>query len=328
MNDDALHIPTARTWRDIPQPAVPRAMSREGRWRLMTAALRVAAVVVACAALGWCAWFIAVAVRKDPRAMPRMARTTTLKALELRTDGVLDDAWLTRTLALPGNASLLELDLQALRARLVGDDQVVNATLTRRFPDRLVVQLTERLPIARLMTEWFGRRKMLLVARDGVVFGGMGYQREFLETLPWLDGVVLTPDGGRFRPIEGMTEVAELLAKARLEAEHLYATWQVVSLARLVSDHCIEVRTTERDGSCVIVFTTRDDYFRQLAKLDTIWDRLQGASARVDLSLGEDVPVMPAAPPAPSPPAAKAPGSSQVFFVVPHPQPSRTQREL
>ena len=73
-----------------------------------------------------------------------------------------------------------------------------------------------------------------------------GFDPAMVATLPWLDGVKLARRGAGFAPIAGMKAVADLLASAKLEAEGLYRTWQVVSLARLASDGEIEVHT--RDG--------------------------------------------------------------------------------
>jgi cell division protein FtsQ len=214
VNRDHFNLPTARTWRDIPQPVVPRAMSREGRWRFTMSAFRVVLVIAMLGAIGWGAWLVSLSLRRNVD----VAKAAVMKAPELRTDGVLDEAWLTRTLALPPKSSLIELDLQKLRTRLLADDQVVSAELTRNFPDRLIVKISERSPVARIMTQWRGQMQPLLVARDGVLYVGNNYHPDLLATLPWLDGVSITAEGGKPRPIAGMMEVAELLAKARLGA--------------------------------------------------------------------------------------------------------------
>jgi cell division protein FtsQ len=362
VNHDDLNPTPTRTWRDIPQPVVPRAMSREGRWRLAMAAMRVTAVVATIGVMGWGVWLVSASVRQSPGALPAAAKAAPVKAPELRTDGVLDNRWLARTLALPKSASLMELDLLKLQARLLAEDQVASATLTKVFPDRLVVQVSERSPVARLQVQWLGQRHTLLVARDGVVYAGEGYDPTVLETLPWLvvSPESLVPAGGHYRPIAGMELAAELLSKAGLEAEHLYNHWFAVSLLRLKTDRCIEVTTKE--GSRIL-FSTTDDFFRQLAKLDTITDELvaraPGATATIDLTLGQNVPVTvnpapaPNTTPAPSlsraAPASRPTGlasapvdalphfswsqpvtaaSEQALFVLPHSQSKQTKREL
>jgi cell division protein FtsQ len=113
-----------------------------------------------------------------------------------------------------------------------------------------------------------------------------------IETLPWLDGVKLVRQDETFLPIAGMDTVAELLGKAKLEAEHLYRTWRIVSLARLESDGEIEVRDKNVSK---IYFGTNEDFFRQLARLDLLIDtaRLQTEKSPsvINLSIGSQVPV-------------------------------------
>lgn len=354
MSRDTLNFPTARTWRDIPQPVVPRAMSAEGRWRLTLATLRIAGLVLACGLFAWGVRLVYSSLNHSDAAPTTNTRSTPMKAAELRTDGVLDGAWLARTLALPARASLMDLDLVKLQGKLLADRQVVTATLTRNFPDRLIVQISERTPVARVKIELAGEQRTLVVARDGTIYPGSGYDAAMLETLPWLDGVTIAPDGAGFRPIEGMEVAAELLAKARLEAEHLYNTWGVISLKRLAKDQILEVRT--KNDACTVYFTARDDFFRQLAKLDYIATQLASAAvvkAKIDLSLSPDVPVTveldptketvgtgrPATLPGPTRSAAEmpvriawprataaTPKAEHAFFF--HPQPSKTQREL
>jgi cell division protein FtsQ len=110
-----------------------------------------------------------------------------------------------------------------------------------------------------------------------------------------------------------MVVVAELLGKARLEAEHLYKTWHVVSLAGLNTDAEVEVRTA---SGAAVVFSVTADYLSQIAKLDLVLDRLaqQGASfKRITLGGGRDavvtldLPLIPAAGPAMSS-GVKSPG--------------------
>ena len=267
----------------------------------------VGALVIGCGA--WGAWEVS-AVLRDPLAMPDGAKADPIRSLVLVTDGVLDKGWLARTLAIAPNATLMGTDLMQLRARVLSDPQVASASVSRNFPDTLTVRISERSPVARLMAQTGGAEPlMLLVARDGVAFRGTGFDPAMVESLPWLDGVRLARRGERLAPIEGMAAVADLLASAKLEAENLYRSWQVVSVARLASDSQIEVRT--RDGLRV-VFGTTEDYLRQIARLDLLMDESTDPTRplrAVDLSLGAQVPVAygtaaptigerPAAPPA------------------------------
>jgi hypothetical protein len=268
-------------------------MSSGGRWRVVMSALRGLAWIALLGGLGWGAWTVLAALQENPQKIPEVAKSVPVKPPELKTmrDGVLDDAWLARTLELPLGVSLMELDLENLQARVLADQQVLTANITRLFPDRLIVQVTERMPIARIRVDLGGVPRDLLVARDGVLFFGTGFESGMLKTLPWLDGIVIARDGAAFRPIPRMDVVAQLLADAQFSAPHLYQYWQSVSLARLESDRELEV--TMKSGTKAL-FTAKGSFFVQLANLDEIVERLSripGARARVDLTLGREVPV-------------------------------------
>jgi cell division protein FtsQ len=241
--------------------------------------------------VAWGAWEVAEVVR-DPSAIPDAAKSERIRSLVLVTDGVLDKDWLAKTLALPSDATLMGTDLMKLRSRVLENAQVRSATILRNFPDTLTVRISERSPVARLMAQaGSDRPRMYLVSRDGAAFEGTGFDPGMVDSLPWLDGVRLARRDGAILPIAGMVAVSDLLASAKLEAEGLYRTWQVVSIERLASDGQIEVHT--KDGMKV-VFGTREDYLRQIARLDLLIDANSDPTRPlrvVDLSLGAQVPV-------------------------------------
>jgi hypothetical protein len=291
VSKDPFILPETRSWREIPQQVRPRAMSREGRRRLAMGGFRFALGAVAIGLVGWGAWEVSSVLRENPAGMPAAAKSERIRNLILVTDGVLDKTWLARTLALPGDATLMGLDLISLRSRVLADAQVSAASVIRNFPDTLTVRISERSPVVRLMAQSASEPpRMFLVSRDGVTFEGTGFDPAMVATLPWIEGVRLVRRGPSFEPIENMAAVADLLASAKLEAETLYGTWRVISLARLASDGLIEVHS--RDGMKV-TFGTNEDYLRQIARLDLINSRTDATHplSEVNLSLGAQVPV-------------------------------------
>ena len=293
MNTEIAHSPAARSWREIPQPVKPRAMSSGGRWRLVMAGVRSLALVLFVAGCGWGVWMVVGALHDDPRRMPAEAKAVPLRPPELKTmrDGVLDRAWLARTLELPPRVSLLELDLDKLSARVLADQQVLTVGMRKIFPDRLEVQITERTPVARVHVAMGDTPRDLLVARDGVVFFGTGFDPLMVRSLPWLEGITLVQDGAKFLPIPHMAVVARLLAEAQFSAPHLYHQWHSVSLARMELDR--EAEVTLKSGTKAR-FSAKGNIFVQLAHLDDIVERLgrnSGNRARIDLTLGREVPV-------------------------------------
>jgi cell division protein FtsQ len=242
--------------------------------------------------------------------------------VEVVTDGVLDKAWLRRTLALPASATLANINPTALRLQVLTGGQVIAAEVVRHFPQTLSVHLAERTPVARIMADsGTGAAQEYLVARDGVVFAGHGFDPAMVKTLPWLDGVSPVPGGPGRATIAGMEEAAEFLARSSLDAQHLYKTWQIVSLARLASDGLIEVRTA---AGTRIVFRPRDEnLYSQLARLDTVLDTVAGAVPadkikKIDLSFDNRALVAIDQPPPPPP----APGHKAAKPATPPPGPT------
>jgi cell division protein FtsQ len=255
-------------------------------------AMRATAGACVFGLVSWCAWEMAAVIRENPSGMPEAAKTDRLRSLVLVTDGVLDRNWLARTLSVPADVTLMGLDLDKLREKVLADPQVSSAAVIRNFPDKLTVRISERSPVARMMAQSGAQAPaMLLVSRDGVAFSGTGFDPAMVATLPWIDGVKLARAGNGYGPVEGMKAVSDLLSTAKLEAEELYRTWQVISLSRLASDGAIEVYTR---GGMKVVFGTREDYLRQIARLDLLVDSTTDPTRpirQVDLSLGSQVPV-------------------------------------
>jgi hypothetical protein len=305
MSSPAPTTSVARTWRDIPQTIAPRAMSSTGRKRMMFATAKsVAVLVLACVSL-WGGYEIFSLWQEDPAKVKSPVKSSPVKNITLRGENlVLTQEWVVRTLALPKNADLMELDLYALRDRLLESGQVRSVVITRKFPDTLVVSMEERSPVARLNARFGdGEPETFLVARDGVVFRGACFKDEVLQSLPFLGGVALKRVSGKLQPIEGMERVTDLLNTALVNAPELYRSWTIVSLEKLTSDGHILVQAPYANQ---IVFGTREDFYRQIARLDFIVDESKKAALpqtfeKVDLSIGPDqVPVsfaLPAAEP-------------------------------
>jgi len=317
------NAPSTRTWREIPQQVKPRAMSRGGRRRVWQRTLKTTVAVAVVAVLLGVVWAVVEVLQEQPGGLARTAGATPVKEIAVATDGVLDQPWIVRTLALPPSATLMELDLQQLRERLLASGQVLAVSVARRFPATLAVTITERTPVARVMAQLSdGATRELLVARDGVVYEGAGYDPAIVGTLVWLDGVKLVRAGRRFLPVPGMESAADLLAKARNEAPHLYATWKVISLARLGSDAEILVNSSVVER---ITFSATDDFFRQLAQLDVLIDAVSPLR-EVNLAVGLQVPVALAQPAAPGTNGA-VPAATPPFHPFNPPQIKNT-REL
>jgi cell division protein FtsQ len=238
--------------------------------------------------------------RDNPSGLAGPSDAVPLREIVARTDGVLDLAWVKRTLAVEPGVGIMTLDLAELKARLLASGQVRTAVVTRRFPGVITVVMEERSPVLRVMTRSEdGGRTPLFVARDGAVFTGEGYDELIVAGLPWLEGVQLARDtsGRGFSRIDGLLAVSDLLGTARSTAPALAHSFHSVSLARYARDRLIIVSTAEVSEIC---FGAQAElgYFQQLARLDYILDELrsrlgpQQTVRSINLSLGgRQVPV-------------------------------------
>ncbi len=272
MDSPASLPPPARSWRDIPQEIAPRAMSREGRRRLAFSTVKT---LVGCAVLAvslWAGYELYSTWVRDPKKIAAPVKSSIVRQVLVRTDGVVTQDWVTQQLALPKGADLMELNLERLRDRLLAFGQLKTAVLTRRFPDTLVVALEERSPVARTNIIFNGGEPVVYcVARDGVPFLSINHRSEVLASLPFIEGARLKKQGDGLAPIEGMETVTDLLIAARANIPTRFASWRVISLHKLYTDGTLRVRTTEIPE---ILFGTRDDFTKQIAQLDYVLDEL------------------------------------------------------
>lgn len=70
-------------------------------------------------------------------------------------------------------APLLGVDIQAIRQRLIGLPWVASATVERRFPNGLAVEITEAQPLAL----WQRQQQLYLVSRDGKIIETSNLQK-------------------------------------------------------------------------------------------------------------------------------------------------------
>lgn len=304
MNELPEFQPATRSWRDIAQQVKPRAMSREGRRRYVVGGMKTAAAIGALTLLVGGGLWLAKAWSDNPGRFSAAIGQPVVAKLVLETNGALNEPWVRATLALPERITLMEVDLLMLKARLLRDPQVEAATVSRIFPASLVVELTERLPVARLREPG---GETLLVARDGVSFRGQGFSAEAVAALPFLVGVEPDAQGGVPERIAGMDTVADLLARTRDLAPHLLERWTEIDVSRLAYDGLVEVHANDIPR---IIFSKEYGFSDQLAWLDWARDQAPGPLKLVNVGLGPRVIAEPATPETAVKPGARPAGSA------------------
>jgi len=279
-----------QSWRELAGPRRSRVNSPQARKRRQSRWFKFfAGFVLLLVVLGGLAW-VGSTFKNRQQAIPMAPSSKPIERIIFDTDGVLSDNWLSQTIKLRPGMSMMEADIHALKKSVEADVQVKSASVERVFPSDLRIRVKERVPALRLAIAGAdGKRQLRLVARDGVVYDGIGYSKARLKNLPFVQPY--RHADGSFFPMRGIEPVAELLELVRSTEPNIFRTWQVVSLEHYsgaldIPGQVIEVRSTIVPR---IIFGSSADYGRQLDRLTYIFEyvRKQGNPSieRIDLSL-------------------------------------------
>lgn len=280
-----------QSWRELAGPRRSRVNSPQARKRRTLRLFKFfAALVVVCAVVGALVWAGWALKNKGGEAMNITPPSKPIERILFDTDGVLPNRWLGSTIKLTPGMSMMEADIHLLKQTLEADKQVKFASVERVFPSDLRIVVEERQPAMRLAVAGAdGKQRIRLVARDGVVYDGVGYPKATLKNLPFVQPY--RNSNGSYFPMQGVERVAELLELVRASEPNLFRTWQVVSLEHYSGDPDLPGQVIEVRSSVVprIIFSASADYSRQLDRLAYILDFVKNKGnpsiERIDLSL-------------------------------------------
>ncbi len=185
--------------------------------------------------------------------------------------------------------NLMEVDLSGVRTRLLALPRVKEVNVERRLPDRIAIELTERLPVAWITSAANGidQKSRLFVDRDGVAFKCEELLREYMA-LPVIDAAdqpVITLG----QPVDA----APILAALALLEQMRTREWSVpCSVERIEIPNAWTLVAGMESGS---EFTFHPDKLaKQMERLEFILARTHtaGKSVRtVNLQMQRNVPV-------------------------------------
>ena len=207
---------------------VPAFKKRMG----MLARLSALLVILVLAGLGF-AWMEKIA-HQDSGPLDLTGPGTSIKKVKFSSNGVLSQKWFLNWFGPLRERTLMELNINKIRADLEKENQVVSARVKRVFPATLEISLLEKSPIMvlRLKVKTGGYNDWL-VSADGSLYLGEGYSPAQLSLLPSLavPSSVLhrTEDGKGLKPLSEVSKVAPLLDLAQREYPAFYRDWKVVS---------------------------------------------------------------------------------------------------
>jgi len=212
---------------------------------------------------------------------------------EFKTNGGITAREVTAAAGLRPDLNLMDVDLAAIRTRLLELPRVKQVDIERRLPDKFSITLEERLPVARLISVMKDRavnleqRETLFVDRDGVAFKCEELLREYVA-LPVINAVDQSSvTVGREVPSPGVKTALTLLEAFRTRA---WAAPCSVRGIEIINDWTISVET---ETGAQFVFHPQE-LESQLTRLAFILAKCRAAQksvATVNLQLKRNVPV-------------------------------------
>ena len=185
--------------------------------------------------------------------------------------------------------NLMEVDLSGVRTRLMALPRVKEVKVERRLPDRIAIELTERLPVAWITSAVNGidQKCRLFVDRDGVAFKCEELLREYMA-LPVIDAAD-QPLITLGQPVDAAPITAALALLEQMRTRE----WSVpCSVERIEIPNAWTLVAGMESGA---VFTFNPDGMpRQLERLEFILAKTHtaGRSVRtVNLQMQRNVPV-------------------------------------
>jgi cell division protein FtsQ len=290
--EERLHV-------DIPLSR--REVTNLRRTRTLATVRWIVGGTVTLLALGWSHSLWARAFRENP--------SYAVGQYEFKTNGLMSPRLATQATGLNAATNLMDVDLKNIRQKLVDMPRVKSATVERRLPDRLVVSVEERLPIAWILCEKQGLRQSrngILIDRDGIAFRCEDLLREYL-VLPGIQVTTLPAPvvvGERLDhpPIEAALAVMAALSQREGKSS------QAVRAVSIPNDWTVHCKTT---SGITLTFHAEGvpEQLERLRVIEGIARRRGRQIASVDLQMKRNVPVtffdQPALDAAPTRPPAK-----------------------
>lgn len=166
-----------------------------------------------------------------------------IRAVEITTNGTLDNTFVGKVLGLEKANDLGSLDVRQLRSRLLKVSQVRDVRIDRVYPDRLKVRIDEYAPVFKIP---YDEKGFCFMASDGSIFESLSIGDEELRALPLLRGIDLTGRAKNVLPFG--KELSHFWSASRQFSPDLVRQWRAVYVDEKAFDlagklDCIEIQS-------------------------------------------------------------------------------------
>lgn len=280
-----------RSWKSI-QQKVPRSATPRRRGKSRYFLVWIGAIFFSVGMI-----FLSYLLLFQPERLFQAGGDEVIEEVAFETNGTLSKDWLLERMDLPEGATLLQTDIFLLREKVQKHPQVEKCIIQRKFPSTLYVKIAERAPVLRLQARSGNQTQTLFVARDGVIFPGIGRGSSDTRRMPFLTGVDVVEVGEQYAPIPGFRAVADLVDTAKSGYPEVYRSWRIVDLSLYDADpaasfSAIRVRATDV-GEILFAPESQGEQLLRLKDILTLTkERGVEKLQRIDLRFDESVPVV------------------------------------
>ncbi|MEM7599794.1 MAG: FtsQ-type POTRA domain-containing protein [Verrucomicrobiota bacterium] len=273
-------------FRETAVKAASKSRQSRGPKRVATWAVRFLAVACLLATVGLgTRWIYSEIFQRN--------ESFVVQSVTTQTDGLLDSDKIEEVAGLESGMMLMDLDLDLIRERIEALPSVKSAVVSRVMPDRLNVNVRERIPIAWLSCPVRGIRpwdmeRGFLLDEDGVLFR-CSELTEVIKALPVVESYKI-PDPEHGVPLgdNSVSAALGLIAKVETKTDLGGRTVRVV---RIRNEWSLEARFV--DGLRVSFGVHEAE--RGLQDLATILSKVEGAGgalASVNVVTARNIPVV------------------------------------
>lgn len=221
---------------DVKMPSLKiRAKRRRPRRHRKIGSIRLLAILCLCLSIPIVTqWFY--------RQMFTENQEFKLTRIQIETDGALAESKIAETTGLKIGMDLMAVDIESVRAELKSLPNVVNAQVSREFPDRIHIKVKERIPLAWLSCPPQGIRPLsvergFLIDEKGNVFRCLE-MREDIKELPVIEALkIARPSEGTILESQSIQTAIEMVIKSE---SRLSSLGLQISEVRLKSNWAME----------------------------------------------------------------------------------------
>jgi hypothetical protein len=218
-----------------------------------------------------------------PKQIPRSC--LPLRSIQFASDGTITRHWLAKALSIKKNTPISEIDIFALKKRLLEFSQVRDVCIEKHFPDSIAIKINERHPLLKFVIKCENGKKLLFIdSQDGSIFQAACMPKSLILATPYtevnLEKSQKSPLG--VKEIQGIESVAHLTNALKTEYPEIYRQIRKFSIKKY--DHRSGAKWSRigiflKSGP-VIEFSPRDIDI-QLLHLDYLMHRYDVVHANV-----------------------------------------------